>query len=792
MKKIFFLLIILYAKLNAQDIRYFNPAAGYKYFPLTDADGFQRYMHLDTMIFDSLQLASRDTIASMISDSLSNFQKLPTIPPNEIHYGPFSSDEYFTREIGKLRFSGIFDLTFPEGSGKTNANIGNNFNANIGLYNFGLGLQNGKSVTSLSNSFFLGFQNAYSSSIINYSFFNGYRNGLLSPNKIEFTFMNGTENCHKGNSLFSFFNGYRNGFNATNINFSFLNGNRNGNAADIINNSFLNGKENGASAQKIEASFLSGDRNAYKSSEIYRSTLIGNSNAYNLDKLYYSIIIGNSNASNGIRAYKSIYLGFQQGLSNAGDYKLAIGMKKDIALISGEFDTDKVRINGTFEIRDTPSAALDSIYGKTNDDVTRKMAINDLPFVGSSELIDQDSINELDTMYNYDGSILSDGDTVKLPTIADEYTDNLAVTGTSTKTITLGRNIGTDITASFTDNQRTDEQIQDIIGSMVDSNVESGIIVTYNDTSGKLNFSAADPSVTNELQDLDIAELVGTNLRFSLTNDPTVHTISVASLQNSIWSLDGAQAYYNDGVEVRSLDNNYADFRIKTPFQDWEFLVTGSITGGNLRIKPSTNKKLQVASSSTDIFFELDPSDKSLIMDPLDVVSNSFHHVVQNDVTGEFEKVERRRVSYLTTNTTTGASSNTSIYTKLNGLTETSDAASNVTIVGNEWQVEKSGLYKISVTLPFTGDGQSKEYFIGLNRNLNGSITNLGWTKHQLIIDSGANTEVNNDVQHTEFLKVMGPGYKYSIGIRRADSNTGTLVAFSNAVITIEYIGGGL
>ena len=41
-----------------------------------------------------------------------------------------------------------------------------------------------------------------------------------------------------------------------------------------------------------------------------------------------------------------------------------------------------------------------------------------------------------------------------------------------------------------------DEQVQDIVGAMVSSNSESGIAVTYNDTSGTLNFDVEDPTIT--------------------------------------------------------------------------------------------------------------------------------------------------------------------------------------------------------------------------------------------------------------------------------------------------------
>ena len=40
------------------------------------------------------------------------------------------------------------------------------------------------------------------------------------------------------------------------------------------------------------------------------------------------------------------------------------------------------------------------------------------------------------------------------------------------------------------------ERVQDIVGGMIDSNTESGISVTYDDTNGKLDFNVADPTIT--------------------------------------------------------------------------------------------------------------------------------------------------------------------------------------------------------------------------------------------------------------------------------------------------------
>ena len=47
---------------------------------------------------------------------------------------------------------------------------------------------------------------------------------------------------------------------------------------------------------------------------------------------------------------------------------------------------------------------------------------------------------------------------------------------------------GMSVASSYVDTQLSDEQVQDIIGLMVTDNTETNIVVTYDDTGGKLNF----------------------------------------------------------------------------------------------------------------------------------------------------------------------------------------------------------------------------------------------------------------------------------------------------------------
>lgn len=55
---------------------------------------------------------------------------------------------------------------------------------------------------------------------------------------------------------------------------------------------------------------------------------------------------------------------------------------------------------------------------------------------------------------------------------------------------------GTDFTVSSGNVTLNAERIEDIVGAMVGSNTESGIAVSYDDSTGKLNFDVSDPTIT--------------------------------------------------------------------------------------------------------------------------------------------------------------------------------------------------------------------------------------------------------------------------------------------------------
>jgi outer membrane lipoprotein-sorting protein len=120
--------------------------------------------------------------------------------------------------------------------------------------------------------------------------------------------------------------------------------------------------------------------------------------------------------------------------------------------------------------------------------------------------------------------------------------DGLDVSFREGANITLTRSASNLMEISATgDGTGTDDQNLDV-GSFNLSNGELTIGIENGtdqvvDLDGRYLTGEVDGSVTNELQDIDVAQLVGTDFQLSLTQDATVHTVDLSSLSGG--SADG-------------------------------------------------------------------------------------------------------------------------------------------------------------------------------------------------------------------------------------------------------------
>jgi hypothetical protein len=88
------------------------------------------------------------------------------------------------------------------------------------------------------------------------------------------------------------------------------------------------------------------------------------------------------------------------------------------------------------------------------------------------------------------------GATIPVSVAVTANTVTIAVADATTSAKGLASFDTTDFTVTAGAVTVKEERIQDIVGAMIDSNTESGISVTYDDTNGKLDFNVSDPVIT--------------------------------------------------------------------------------------------------------------------------------------------------------------------------------------------------------------------------------------------------------------------------------------------------------
>lgn len=102
--------------------------------------------------------------------------------------------------------------------------------------------------------------------------------------------------------------------------------------------------------------------------------------------------------------------------------------------------------------------------------------------------------------------------------VLQSYEDTLqVVAGTGIQIQSDASNTALKITNTISDSNLTTEEVQDIIGAMVDGNTETNIAVTYDDTNGKLDFVSTDTNTqlsTEEVEDIVGAMFTGNTETF--------------------------------------------------------------------------------------------------------------------------------------------------------------------------------------------------------------------------------------------------------------------------------------
>ena len=127
----------------------------------------------------------------------------------------------------------------------------------------------------------------------------------------------------------------------------------------------------------------------------------------------------------------------------------------------------------------------------------------------------------------------------------DEYSSEVAITSDADEIVAvdidnLEEPINVDVNSGFvphthdySDLVGLGEDIQDVIGGMIESNTEAGLSVTYDDTTGKLNFDVNDPTITlsGDVSGSAVMENLG-NVSITTTVADDSHNHSIDTINN--------------------------------------------------------------------------------------------------------------------------------------------------------------------------------------------------------------------------------------------------------------------
>jgi len=134
--------------------------------------------------------------------------------------------------------------------------------------------------------------------------------------------------------------------------------------------------------------------------------------------------------------------------------------------------------------------------------------------------------------------------------VADTTTDTLTIAGGTNVTTSVSGDTLT-ITATDTNTQLSTEQVQDIVGQMVQSNTETNVSATYQDSDGTIDFEVANTNVAGDSGSTGISPgdtltiAGGTNVTTAMSGDTLTITATDTNTQLSFASAAEVQAGTN-------------------------------------------------------------------------------------------------------------------------------------------------------------------------------------------------------------------------------------------------------
>ena len=193
------------------------------------------------------------------------------------------------------------------------------------------------------------------------------------------------------------------------------------------------------------------------------------------------------------------------------------GATTEVASLSGvgkltvaELAVDNININGNAitstdtngNITVTPNGTGKAIISNIYTDATTSLleyiqdATGGQVVAGEGIDVTYDDTAGTVTVSGEDASSANKGIASFSPTYFTVTTGDVAINDATSSTKGIASFNSTDFTVTTGAVTVNAERVQDIVGGMIDSNTESGISVTYDDTNGKLDFNVSDPVIT--------------------------------------------------------------------------------------------------------------------------------------------------------------------------------------------------------------------------------------------------------------------------------------------------------
>ena len=225
----------------------------------------------------------------------------------------------------------------------------------------------------------------------------------------------------------------------------------------------------------------------------------------------------------------------------------------------------------------------------------------------------------------------------------DSTTDSVVITaGTNVKITDTGSG-GFTINAQDTNDntQLTTEQVQDIIGAMVSGNTETRIAVTYNDTSGKLNFVVDDQSSDNNTTyDLLAVQTSGNNndpaikLDASSGDDDEVKLVGVSHSGITVTRADDSTINFDTSLQLlarQSTSGSNADPNL-------DLMGSASVALDTVKLVGGTNVNIERNTNGNEITFTAQNDNTQLSSEQVqDIVGAMFSGNTETNITATYQ-----------------------------------------------------------------------------------------------------------------------------------------------------------